>query len=39
MLRINDGISLKPITGKLVVQIVVGEKAEIDVSPLRVEGF
>ena len=33
------GISLGPITGKLVSQIVTGEKPELDVRPLRVERF
>jgi D-amino-acid dehydrogenase len=33
------GISLGPITGKLVSQIVTGETPELDVRPLRVERF
>ena len=33
------GISLGPITGKLVGQVVVGEEPEIDLSPLAVERF
>jgi D-amino-acid dehydrogenase len=33
------GISLGPITGKLVAQIVCGEKTDVDVKPLRVERF
>lgn len=33
------GISLGPITGKLVTQIVMGEKTEVDVKPLSPERF
>ncbi|MBM4423230.1 MAG: FAD-dependent oxidoreductase [Chloroflexi bacterium] len=33
------GISLGPITGKLVAQMVCGEKTAVDVTPLRVERF
>lgn len=33
------GMSLSPITGKLVSQIVTGEKPQIDLSPLRIERF
>jgi D-amino-acid dehydrogenase len=33
------GVSLGPITGKLVSQLVMGERPEIDLSPLRVERF
>ncbi|HKZ68975.1 MAG TPA: FAD-dependent oxidoreductase [Anaerolineales bacterium] len=33
------GMSLGPITGKLVAQIVCGEKTDVDVRPLRAERF
>ena len=33
------GMSLGPITGKLVSQLVIGEKPEVDVLPFRVERF
>jgi D-amino-acid dehydrogenase len=33
------GMSLGPITGKLVSQVVVGEKTVLDVTPLRLERF
>ena len=33
------GISLGPITGKLVAQIVCGEQTDVDVRPLRLERF
>lgn len=35
----GDGISLAPITGHLVSQLVVGEEPDIDVEPLRVTRF
>lgn len=33
------GISLGPVTGKLVSQIICGEKTDVDLKPLRVERF
>lgn len=33
------GISLGPITGKLVSQIVMGQKTDLDITPLRTERF
>ncbi len=33
------GMSLGPITGKLVSQIVVGDKTDVDIDPLRAERF
>ena len=33
------GMSLGPVTGKLVAQLVNGEKTEVDVSALRMERF
>jgi D-amino-acid dehydrogenase len=33
------GVSLGPITGKLVTQLVCGDKTELDVAPLRMERF
>jgi len=33
------GISLSPVTGKLVSQIVSGEEPEVDITPLRAERF
>ena len=33
------GMSLSPITGKLVSQIVTGEKPQIDLTPFRIERF
>ncbi len=34
-----QGVSLGPITGKLVSQILIGEKPVIDIGPMRVERF
>jgi glycine/D-amino acid oxidase-like deaminating enzyme len=33
------GMSLGPVTGRLVSQVAMGEEAEIDVYPLRLERF
>jgi glycine/D-amino acid oxidase-like deaminating enzyme len=33
------GMSLGPVTGRLVSQVAMGEEAELDISALRVERF